>query len=116
MNAHHSTAAARASSLYTNGHAISEVELLTALTREQTLRMAAESAAARTNDEIEELTGQLFEQANEMVAAERRARARLEERVEMLERRDGEKARRLEVLEGRVKRVERVRSLLEQTR
>jgi hypothetical protein len=93
----------------------SEVELLTALTREQTLRLAAETAAAKTNDEIEELTGQLFQQANEMVATERKARARLEERVVVLEKRDGEKARRLEVLEGRVKRVERVRVMLEKS-
>lgn len=89
-----------------------ETELLTALTREQTLRLAAESAVSQTNDEIEELTGQLFQQANEMVAAERKARARLEERVVVLEKRDGEKQKRLEVLEGRLGRIERVRGLL----
>lgn len=66
----------------------------------------------RTNEEIEELTGQLFQQANEMVAAERKARAKLEERVAVLERRDGEKAKRLEVLESRLGRIERVRGLL----
>ena len=91
----------------------SEMSLLDALTQEQALRRAAENAAAQTNSEIEELTGQLFEQANEMVAAERKARARLEERVELLERRDGEKTKRLSVLERRVLRVERVRNLLE---
>ena len=48
-----------------------------------------------------------------MVASERKARARLEERVEVLERRDGEKAKRLGLLERRVERVERVRGLLE---
>lgn len=89
-----------------------ETELLTALTREQTLRVAAESAVSRTNEEIEELTGQLFQQANEMVATERKARAKLEERVAVLERRDGEKAKRLEVLESRLGRIERVRGLL----
>ena len=89
------------------------MSLLNALTQEQALRRAAESAAAQTNSEIEELTGQLFQQANEMVATERKARARLEERVELLERRDGEKVKRLGVLERRVLRVERVRNLLE---
>lgn len=89
-----------------------ETELLTALTREQNLRLAAENQVSRTNDEIEELTGQLFQQANEMVAAERKARARLEDRVVVLERRDGEKAKRLEVLESRLGRIERVRELL----
>ena len=94
----------------------SELSLLDALAQEQALRRAAETAAAQTNSEIEELTGQLFQQANEMVATERKARARLEARVEVLERRDGEKARRLGVLERRVLRVERVRNLLEKER
>lgn len=47
-----------------------------------------------------------------MVAVERRARGRLEERVRVLEGREGEKKGRLEVLEERVKRIERVRGLL----
>ena len=87
-------------------------ELLSALAREQTLRQAAESQVNQTNDELEELSAQLFQQANEMVATERKARAKLEERVMMLERRDGEKRKRLEVLEGRLSRIEKVRALL----
>lgn len=47
-----------------------------------------------------------------MVAVERRARGKLEERVRVLEGREGEKKGRLEVLEERVKRIERVRGLL----
>ena len=47
-----------------------------------------------------------------MVASERKARAKLEERVVVLERRDGDKRKRLEILEGRMGRIERVRSLL----
>lgn len=62
--------------------------------------------------EIEELSVQLFSQANEMVAEERRARAKLEERVETLERRDREKMGRLDRLEKAVSRVERVKALL----
>lgn len=57
----------------------------------------------------------LFEQANEMVATERRARAKLEERVGMLEKRDTDKRRRLERLETAMERIDRVRSLLVQT-
>ena len=49
-----------------------------------------------------------------MVATERKARAKLEERVALLERRDGEKRKRLEVLEGRMGRIERVRELLKE--
>lgn len=48
-----------------------------------------------------------------MVAQERRARAKLEARVEVLEQRDKEKRNRLERLEEAVRRVERVRGLLE---
>lgn len=82
------------------------------LTREQSLRQAAESRISETNEELEELSAQLFTEANEMVATERKARARLEERVAVLERRDREKRGRLEVLEGRLGRIERVRELL----
>jgi hypothetical protein len=61
---------------------------------------------------VEELSASLFEQANEMVASERRARAKLEERVSELERREGDKRRRLERLERAVGRIERVRGIL----
>ncbi|TDZ34593.1 hypothetical protein C8035_v010303 [Colletotrichum spinosum] len=87
-------------------------DLLEALNREQNLRVAAEARLSTTSQEVEELSVSLFEQANEMVATERRARARLEERVEVLEKRDQDKKRRLERLEGAVGRIERVRSLL----
>lgn len=87
-------------------------DLLTLLTREKSLRQAAETRVNQTNDEIEELSAQLFTEANEMVAAERKARAKLEQRVLVLERRDGEKRARLEVLEKRLGRIERVRELL----
>lgn len=82
------------------------------LTREQSLRQAAESRVSKTNEELEELSAQLFTEANEMVATERKARAKLEERVAVLERRDKEKRTRLEVLESRLGRIERVREML----
>lgn len=87
-------------------------DLLEALTREQELRLAAEGKLNDTSQEVEELSVTLFEQANEMVATERRMRARLEERVGELERREDEKKRRLERLEQAMGRIERVRSLL----
>ncbi|KAE8441781.1 hypothetical protein EG329_004293 [Mollisiaceae sp. DMI_Dod_QoI] len=90
----------------------SATDLAAALTREQALRQSAESKLDNASNELEELSAQLFQQANEMVATERRARAKLEERVEVLERRDGEKRKRLERLEGAVARIERVRGLL----
>jgi len=86
--------------------------LQSALTKEQALRREAEGRLNDTSREVEELSVSLFEQANEMVATERRARAKLEERVEMLERRDVEKRRRLERLEGAMDRIERVRAVL----
>ncbi|MCJ1267526.1 hypothetical protein MMC22_007411 [Lobaria immixta] len=90
----------------------SSADLLTLLTREQTLRQAAESRISQTNEELEELSTQLFTEANEMVAVERKARFKLEERVKVLEQREAEKRSRLEALEGRMARIERVRGLL----
>lgn len=87
-------------------------DLLEALTREQRLRLAAEAKVNDTSREVEELSVSLFEEANEMVATERRERARLEARVGELEKRDREKRTRLERLEGAVGRIERVRNLL----
>ncbi|KAJ5841852.1 hypothetical protein N7534_011682 [Penicillium rubens] len=87
-------------------------ELQDALTREQRLREAAESQLSQASTELEELTVQLFSQANEMVAEERKARAKLEERVAVLERRDVEKRTRLERLEKAMARVERLRALV----
>ena len=100
---------------WTPGHspAPSSDDLLEALTREQQLRLAAEGKLNDSSKEIEDLSVTLFEQANEMVATERRARARLEERVGELERREGEKKRRLERLEQAMGRIERARALLE---
>ncbi|KAF2396819.1 hypothetical protein EJ06DRAFT_584821 [Trichodelitschia bisporula] len=93
---------------------LSEVgDLQSLLARERGLRAAAEGKLSAMSGEMEDLSAALFQQANEMVAAERRARARLEERVEVLERRDGEKRARLERLEGAVRRIERVRGVLE---
>jgi predicted RNase H-like nuclease (RuvC/YqgF family) len=64
------------------------------------------------DSEIEELSVQLFSQANEMVADERRARAKLEERIEMLEKKDKDKVARLDRLEKALSRLDRVKALL----
>ena len=79
---------------------------------EKRLRQVAEASLNSAHKELEELTAQLFSQANEMVAAERRARAKLEERVAVLEKRDLEKRRRLERLEKAVERIDRVKGLV----
>ncbi|KXJ92713.1 hypothetical protein Micbo1qcDRAFT_222455 [Microdochium bolleyi] len=88
-------------------------DLLRELNREKKLRRAAEARVDDTSKEVEELSVSLFEQANEMVATERRARAKLEERVTVLEQRDVEKRVRLERLEGAMARLDRVKALLE---
>ncbi|KAI0016046.1 hypothetical protein F4780DRAFT_715131 [Xylariomycetidae sp. FL0641] len=92
----------------------SSEDLAAALAREKKLRAAAEGKLNDTSREVEELSVTLFEQANEMVASERRARASLEERVSLLEKRDGEKRDRLQRLEGAMGRIERVRNLLDE--
>lgn len=91
---------------------MSTSDLQAALSREQMLRQQAEGKLDQASGELEELSTQLFQQANEMVATERKARAKLEERVAILERRDQEKRKRLESLEAAMKRIERVRLLL----
>ncbi|RFU34919.1 hypothetical protein B7463_g1408, partial [Scytalidium lignicola] len=90
----------------------STTDLVAALNREQSLRAAAEGKLNAASGELEELSAQLFMQANEMVATERKARAKLEERVAILEKRDVEKRKRLERLEGAMARIERVKGLL----
>lgn len=90
-----------------------ESDLVAALAKEHELRQKAEGQANQMSVEIEELSVTLFQQANDMVAEERRARAKLEERVEILEKRDIEKRMRLERLEGALKRIERVRGMLD---
>jgi GDP/GTP exchange factor Sec2p len=82
------------------------------IANEKRLRLAAESSLSSAHHELEELTAQLFSQANEMVATERRARAKLEERVAVLEKRDFEKRRRLERLEKAVERIDRVKGMV----
>lgn len=89
-----------------------ETELQAQLSREQGLRTQAEGQLAAMSTEMEELSGSLFSQANEMVATERKARAKLEERVEFLEKKDQEKKLRLDRLDGAVRRIERVRRVL----
>ncbi|KAF1846926.1 uncharacterized protein K460DRAFT_303898 [Cucurbitaria berberidis CBS 394.84] len=89
-----------------------DTALLNELERERARRVKAEARIQNVDSEIEELSVQLFSQANEMVADERRARAKLEERVELLERRDREKMGRLDRLEKAVSRIDRVKAML----
>jgi predicted RNase H-like nuclease (RuvC/YqgF family) len=89
-----------------------ESDLQAALAKEKEARQMAEGKVSQMNQEVEDLSVQLFQQANEMVASERKARAKLEERVETLEKRDTEKRKRLERLESALQRIERVRGLL----
>jgi hypothetical protein len=84
-----------------------DVELLDELERERSLRAKAEARVQTVDSEIEELSVQLFSQANEMVATERRERAKLEERIQLLEKKDKDKIARLE-------RLDRVKAMLNQ--
>ncbi|GAW18906.1 hypothetical protein ANO14919_083890 [Xylariales sp. No.14919] len=97
----------------TNSNAVEARELMTELARERRLRAAAEEKLAATSREVEDLSATLFEQANTMVATERRARAALEERLSEVQQRDEEKRARIGRLEGAVRRIERVRGILE---
>lgn len=103
-----------------------ERELETQLAQSQAQHLSAEAKVDQMSAEIEELTGSLFSQANEMVADERREGARLRERIRFLEERDAkfamkvqrieerdrERKKRVERLERAMARIERAKDLL----
>lgn len=127
-----------------------EKELEEKVVKEQTARIAAEQKVKEVNAEIEELSTTLFQQANEMVAAERKENAALAEKIktlgqrqeqnetavqeqavgakqaiqleaeniklkakiEVLERREAERKKRLERLEKANERIDRVKTML----
>ncbi|KAL2438496.1 hypothetical protein ABEF95_011251 [Exophiala dermatitidis] len=95
-----------------DGHVVTLSSLQSSLEEERMLRLRAESSLSQAQSELEDLTAQLFGQANEMVATERKARAKLEERVKVLEQRDLDKRKRLERLEKAIQRIERVRAMV----
>lgn len=87
-------------------------DLQQALAKETKARVAAEKKYHELEQELEDLSATLFEQANEMVAKERKEKARLGERIKVLEERDMLSRKRLEMVEGALGRIERVRKLL----
>nr|POF18675.1 hypothetical protein CFP56_62183 [Quercus suber] len=116
-----------------------EKELENMLAKEQASRISAEKRAAEVTAEIEELSVTLFQQANEMVARERKENAglrdkvagleakatqskepsttqkenvRLKEKLRTMEQRETERKRRLEKLEAASRRIERAHALL----
>ncbi|THY26111.1 hypothetical protein D6D00_05761 [Aureobasidium pullulans] len=89
-------------------------DLQQALAKETKARVAAEKKYHELEQELEDLSATLFEQANEMVAKERKEKAKLEERIKVLEERDALSRKRLEMVEGALGRIERVRKLLGQ--
>lgn len=110
-----------------------EQELEASLAKEQKARIEAEKKVKVVNAEIEELSATLFQQANDMVAAERKDNAalkdkikelekaggnvrkendRLKQKLQSFEQREVERKRRLDRLEAAQKRIDRVRTML----
>jgi hypothetical protein len=87
-------------------------ELRIALAAETSRRIAAEKKFKDLETELEDLSATLFEQANEMVATERKEKAKLEARLKILEERDALGQKRLEMVEAALVRIERVKKLL----
>ncbi|KAI4182840.1 MAG: hypothetical protein LQ346_006464 [Caloplaca aetnensis] len=115
-------------------------DLQSALNEERALRVALEARLSASTTELEELSTELFSEANELVATERRSlhalqqqynalqaearewekkaierekeEGRLKERLSLVEGREKGKGKRWEELEMRVRRVERVKGLL----
>jgi len=69
-----------------------EKELEEKVVKEQTARIAAEEKNKELNAEIEDLTANVFEQAGEMVATERKENAALAEKICLLESRQRDQA------------------------
>ncbi|KAK3703435.1 hypothetical protein LTR37_014425 [Vermiconidia calcicola] len=117
-----------------------EKDLEEKLIKEQITRIAAEKKVKEVNAEIEDLSATLFQQANEMVATERKENAalrdkirvleqheeelkdpealqkenvKLKEKIETLQQREVDRKRRIERLESANKRIERVRAMLQ---
>jgi len=88
-------------------------ELQAALAAETSRRIAAEKKFKDLEAELEDLSATLFEQANEMVATERKEKAKLEARLKVLEERDAVGQKRLEMVENALTRIERVKKLLD---
>ena len=73
-------------SLHANGvPSTREKDLEAKVVQEQTARFAAEQKAKEVNDQIDDLTSTLFQNANEMVAKERKENAELREKLEALQ-------------------------------
>ncbi|KAK9368268.1 hypothetical protein V1509DRAFT_623566 [Lipomyces kononenkoae] len=81
--------------------------------KEKGLREAAEQKCRQVSQEIEDLSQSLFEQANEMVAAERRERAKAEEQIRDAMAREGKLLERLSTLEEAFSRIVRLRKELD---
>ncbi|KAK9373299.1 uncharacterized protein V1513DRAFT_465847 [Lipomyces chichibuensis] len=90
---------------------ISHLQL--SIQKEKQLREVAEQKFKQVSQEIEDLSQSLFEQANEMVAAERRERAKAEEKMRDVKAREGKLLERLSTLEDAFSRIVRLRKELD---
>ncbi|THV80313.1 hypothetical protein D6D27_08788 [Aureobasidium pullulans] len=106
------SAASKSSPMAPSPSSAALTDLQQALAKETKARVAAEKKYHELEQELEDLSATLFEQANEMVAKERKEKAKLEERIKVLEERDALSRKRLEMVEGALGRIERVRKLL----
>lgn len=119
------------------GSSAREQELEVSLAKEQKARAEAEAKTQQVNVEVEELSATLFQEANDMVATERRENAalraqlkelqsagghiaemvgkeneRLKQKLQIMEQRDAERKKRLDKLEAAQRRIDRVRTML----
>lgn len=82
------------------------------LEKEINARREVEDKFNSVQEELEDLSQSLFEEANKMVSKEREARAYAEDRVALMEQRQNEKSQRLQELELAIDRITRVRGIL----
>lgn len=119
------------------GTSAREQELEALLVKEQKARIKAEANAQQVGVEMEELSATLFQEANDMVANERRENAalriqikelqsaggqvaevvgkeneRLRQKLQVMEQREADRQKRLDRLEAAQRRIDRVRTML----
>jgi len=86
------------------------------LAQEKTLRVEAEKKASQLTNELEDLSQNLFEEANRMVSEEKKKRFEAEQQLQAMkkemERRDRDKSRRLDGIERALERVSSARRML----
>ncbi len=87
-------------------------DLVEELAKERKLRIEAEENYHKVQREMEQVSEELFHEANQMVAVERIARYAAEQKTQTWKERETEKVKRLDAIEQAIERINRVRGFI----